>query len=455
MSTRIKRIYDWIDKRYNISPLIGEAQRSINFALPSSLTRQNRSKIFWLTYPYYYAGAITAFLAILQGVTGLLLAFHYVPSAIGDPGTPTEAYLSVQNIMKNIPLGALIRGVHQWGANLLVAALAIHAFWAFFRSPYRVGRGISWILGVALLGLALAYSFSGYLLPWDQLGYWAATISVQIMRAIPVLGDLIARILLGGTVLSPITLVRMYFYHVCLLPVIAVVLVGIHMVLVVLQGVSEPEEAWKPSANKEIQPGKQEGPLFGPFLPHQITPVLIISLVTLGVALLLGAFAVQMPGDPANKFLTPQFIAPEWYFLWAYGLLKWIGWVYDLIHFVPPATVFGIDLVSAKVVGILTAGAMFIVLLLLPLIDRGTEVRTLRRPLKTAIGAWAIGLLSTLTLYALNEILSSSLSIPIDTMNMTLGSIVIVVPLLIAVPVYVILRRNATRAAEDSTHSHS
>lgn len=455
MSTRIKRIYDWIDKRYNISPLIGEAQRSINFALPSSLTRQNRSRIFWFTYPYYYAGAITAFLALLQGVTGLLLAFHYVPSAVGDPGTPTQAYLSVQYIMKNVPLGALIRGVHQWGANLLVAVLAIHAFWAFFRSPYRVGREISWVLGVALLGLALAYSFSGYLLPWDQLGYWAATISAQIMRAIPVLGDLIARILLGGTVLSPLTLARMYFYHVCLLPVVAVILVGIHMVLVVLQGVSEPEEAWKPSASKEAQTGKQEGPLFGPFLPHQITPVLIISLVTLGVALLLGAFAVQMPGDPANKFLTPQFISPEWYFLWAYGLLKWIGWVYDLIHFVPPATVFGIDLVSAKVVGILIAGAMFIALLLLPLIDRGTEVRTLRRPLKTAIGAWAIGLLSTLTLYALNEILSSSISIPIDTMNMTLGSIIIVVPLLIAVPVYVILRRNAMRAAEDSTHSHS
>jgi len=454
MSTRIKRIYDWIDRRYNISPLLGEAQRSINFALPSTLTRQNRSKIFWLTYPYYYAGAITAFLAILQGVTGLLLAFHYVPSAVGDPGTPTQAYLSVQYIMKDVPLGALIRGVHQWGANLLVAALAIHAFWAFFRSPYRIGRGISWILGVALLGLALAYSFSGYLLPWDQLGYWAATISVQLMRALPLLGDFIARILLGGTVLSPLTLARMYFYHVCLLPVVALILVGIHMVLVLLQGVSEPEEAWKPSADKEAQTGKQQGPLFGPFLPHQITPVLIISLVTLGVTLLLGAFAVQMPGDPANKFLTPQFISPEWYFLWAYGLLKWAGWVYDLIHFVPPATVFGIDLLSAKVVGILVAGLMFIILLLLPLFDRGTEVRTLRRPLKTAIGAWAIGFLSALTLYALNEILSSELSIPIETMNMTLGSTVIVVPLLVAVPVYVILRRYSKKSAGCQTHSH-
>jgi len=454
MSTRIKRIYDWIDKRYNISPLLGEAQRSINFALPSTLTRQNRSKIFWLTYPYYYAGAITAFLAILQGVTGLLLAFHYVPSAVGDPGTPTQAYLSVQYIMKDVPLGALIRGVHQWGANLLVAALAIHAFWAFFRSPYRIGRGISWILGVALLGLALAYSFSGYLLPWDQLGYWAATISVQLMRALPLLGDFVARILLGGTVLSPLTLARMYFYHVCLLPVVALILVGIHMVLVLLQGVSEPEEAWKPSADKEAQTGKQQGPLFGPFLPHQITPVLIISLVTLGVTLLLGAFAVQMPGDPANKFLTPQFISPEWYFLWAYGLLKWAGWVYDLIHFVPPATVYGIDLLSAKVVGILVAGLMFIILLLLPLFDRGTEVRTLRRPLKTAIGAWAIGFLSALTLYALNEILSSELSIPIETMNMTLGSTVIAVPLLVAVPVYVILRRYSKKSAGCQTHSH-
>jgi len=443
----MKRLYDWLDRRYNISPLIAEAQRSINFALPSTLTRQNRSRIFWLGYPYYYAGAITAFLAILQGVTGLLLAFHYVPSAVGDPGTPTQAYLSVQYIMKSVPLGALIRGIHQWGANLLVAALAIHAFWAFFRSPYRIGREISWVLGVVLLGLALAYSFSGYLLPWDQLGYWAATISVQIMRAVPVLGDLIAQILLGGTTLSPLTLTRMYFYHVSLLPVVALVLVGAHVVLVVLQGVSEPEEAWRTQANPEGQVGKQAGPLFGPFFPHQIGPVLIISLVTLGLVLLLGAYAVQMPGDPANKFLTPQFISPEWYFLWAYGLLKWVGWVYDLVHFVPPATIFGVDLVSAKVIGILIAVAMFVVLLLLPVIDRGKEVRALRRPLKTAIGVWAIGLLSTLTLYALNEILSSNLLIPIDTMNMMLGSIVIVVPLVAAVPVYVILRRHIAKAS--------
>lgn len=441
----MKRLYAWIEKRYNISPLLAEAQRSINFALPSTLTRQNKSRIFWLGYPYYYAGAITAFLAILQGVTGLLLAFHYVPSAVGDPGTPTQAYLSVQYIMKSVPLGALIRGIHQWGANLLIASLVIHAFWAFFRSPYRIGREISWFLGVVLLGLALAYSFSGYLLPWDQLGYWAATISVQIMKAIPVLGDSIAQILLGGTTLSPATLSRMYFYHVCLLPVVALVLVSVHLVLVVLQGVSEPEEAWKAAASPDSQAGKQAGPLFGPFLPHQIGPVLIISLITLGLVLLLGGYAVQMPGDPANKFLTPQFIAPEWYFLWAYGLLKWVGWVYDLVNFVPPATVFGIDLVSAKVVGILAAGAMFIVLLLLPVIDRGSEVRTLRRPLKTAVGVWAIGLLATLTLYALNEILSSMLSIPIETVNTVLGSIVIVIPLLAAAPVYMMLRHHVAK----------
>lgn len=455
LSTRAKKVYEWIEKRYHVSPLVAEAQRSINFALPSTLTRQNKSKLLWLGYPYYYAGAITAFLAILQGVTGLLLAFHYVPSAVGDPGTPTEAYLSIQTIMKAVPLGALIRGIHQWGANLLIAALAIHAFWAYFRSPYRLGREISWFLGVILLGLALAYSFSGYLLPWDQLGYWAATISVQIVRAIPLMGDFIAQILLGGTALSPLTLTRMYFYHVCLLPVIAVILVGIHLVLVVLQGVSEPEEAWKPQTGGETQIGKQEGPLFGPFFPHQILPVVIISLVTLGVVLLLGAYAVQPPGEPANKFLTPQFIAPEWYFLWAYGLLKWVGWVYDLVHFVPPATVFGVDLVSAKVVGILLAGGMFLVLLLLPLIDRGKEVRTLRRPLKTAIGVWAIGLLSTLTLYALNEILSAELSIPVNTINLILGSIVIVAPLVVAVPIYLILRHHAMRTGDAATRLRS
>ncbi len=439
LTSRTERIYEWVEKRFLVSPLIAKAQRTINFALPSTLTRQNRSRIIWFTYPYYYAGAITAFLAILQGITGLLLAFNYVPSGVGDPGTATPAYLSVQSIMRNVPLGALIRGVHQWGANLLIAVLVIHAFWAFFRNPYRIGREITWFLGVISLGLALAYSFTGYLLPWDQLGYWAATISIQIMRAIPLLGDFLAQILLGGTGLSSTTLTRIYFYHVSLLPVVALVLVGAHMLLVILQGVSEPEEAWKTKTEKQV------APLFGQFFPQQVTPVLIISLVTLGMVILLGTYAAQVPGDPANKFLTPQFIVPEWYFLWAYGLLKWVGWLYDLVKFVPPAAVFGVDLLSAKVVGILVAALMFLAVLLLPIIDRGKEVRALRRPLKTAMGVWAIGFLATLTLYALNEILSTDLTVQIDKMNLILGSIVIVVPVIAAAPFYLVLRRRAMK----------
>lgn len=437
MTARLRRLLDRLDERFLISPLIGKIQRSVNFALPSTLTRQNKSKLFWFTYPFYYAGAITALLAVVQGVTGLLLAFNYVPSAAGEPGTATPAYMSVQNIMRTVPLGALVRGIHQWGANLLVAALAVHAIWAFFRSPYRLGREITWILGVILLGLGLAYSFSGYLLPWDQLGYWAATISVQIMRAIPLIGDSIAQVLLGGTGLSPDSLARFYFYHVSLLPVVALIVVGAHLLLVVLQGVSEPQEAWK------IRVGNQKAPLFGPFFPQQILPVLIISLITVGTLSLLGAYATQMPGDPANKFLTPQFIIPEWYFLWAYGLLKWVGWTYDMVHFIPPSSILGIDLASAKVVGILLAAVLFLILLLLPAIDRGKEVRALKRPLKTAIGIWGIGFLAALTLYALNEILSANLSIPIDTVNLTLGSIVALVPLLVAVPAYFFLRHHA------------
>ena len=444
LSIFTKKIGEWVERRFHISPITARVQRTFNFALPSTLTRQNKSELFWLGYPYYYTGAITAFLALLQGLTGLLLGFHYVPSAVGDPGIPTPAYLSVQAIMKTVPLGPLIRGLHQWGANLLIAALTIHMFWAYFRSPYRMGREANWVLGAILLGLALAYSFSGYLLPWDQLGYWAATISTQIIRAIPLFGDRIAKILLGGTTLTAATLTRMYFYHVCLLPVFAFVLVGTHLVLAILQGVSEPEEAWKLSCG-EGKNGGQAGPLFAPFFPHQVTPVILISLVALSIVLLLGAYAVQWPGEPANRFLTPQFIAPEWYFLWAYGLLKWIGWIYDVVHFVPPATVFGIDLVSAKVVGIFLAGLMFLFLVMLPVVDKGREVRMLRRPAKTAVGVWVIGLLSTLTLYALNEILSSMLSIPIETINMILGLIVIAAPLTAALPVYMRLRSYAWR----------
>jgi cytochrome b-561 len=239
----------------------------------------------------------------------------------------------------------------------------------------------------------------------------------------------------------------MYFYHVSLLPVVALVVVGAHLGLVILQGVSEPEEAWRNPGTGSTQTGKSQAPVFAPFFPHQIAPVLIISFATLGILLLLGGYAVLPPGEPANRFLTPRFIVPEWYFLWAYGLLKWIGWLYDLAHFAPPAAVLGVDLVSAKVVGILLAAAMFIVLLLLPAIDRGKEVRTLRRPVRTTIGVWALGFLASLTLYALNEVVSAQFAIPIDAVNNLLGSTVIIVPALVAAPVYVLLRRYASKTA--------
>ena len=118
-----------------------------------------------------------------------------------------------------------------------------------------------------------------------------------------------------------------------------------------------------------------------------------------------------------------------------------------MVKFTPPAAVFGVDLLSAKVVGILIAALMFLAVLLLPIIDRGKEVRALRRPLKTAIGVWAIGFLATLTLYALNEILSADLAMPIDNMNVILGSIVIIVPVIAAAPFYLILHRRVPKEA--------
>ena len=118
-----------------------------------------------------------------------------------------------------------------------------------------------------------------------------------------------------------------------------------------------------------------------------------------------------------------------------------------MVKFVPPAAVFGVDLLSSKVVGILVAALMFLAVLLLPIIDRGKEVRALRRPLKTATGVWAIGFLATLTLYALNEILSADLTIQIDKMNLILGSIVIVVPVIVAAPFYMMLRRRTMKEA--------
>ncbi|HET7009545.1 MAG TPA: cytochrome b N-terminal domain-containing protein [Anaerolineales bacterium] len=184
-------------------------------------------KVNWL----YTLGSATLFVAINQIVTGILLTIYYVP-------TPDHAYDSVQYITTQVPAGWLIRGLHHWGASAMVVLTALHMLRVILHGAYKYPREVTWLTGVGLLVLVLGFGFTGYLLPWDQKAYWATTVGTRIAGVAPVIGDVILRIMRGGEELSAVTLARFFGAHVWILPAGLLGLLGIHMFLVVRNGIS-------------------------------------------------------------------------------------------------------------------------------------------------------------------------------------------------------------------------
>jgi quinol-cytochrome oxidoreductase complex cytochrome b subunit len=155
-------------------------------------------------------------------VSGIYLMFFYVPS-------PTSAYGDMQVLQTQVPFGQFTRNVHRWSAHLMVIAVMAHMARVFYRGAYKTPREFNWVIGVVLLLLTLLLSFTGYLLPWDQLAYWAITVGTSLAGFVPVIGDRVSQLLLGGPQVSSTTLLRFYVLHVALLPTVAVVLIAIHL----------------------------------------------------------------------------------------------------------------------------------------------------------------------------------------------------------------------------------
>ena len=236
----------WINERFPfIKKMTVWAQRNVNLELPRSHSARYRSKAFWFGYPLYYLGGLIAVLFMIEVVTGVLLGLYYVPSASYAPGTsgeagdPSLAYQSVVYIITQVPFGAILRGVHHWAAHLLIVATGLHMLRVYFTSAYRKPRELNWVLGIVMLLGSILMGFTGYLLPWDQLGYWASTIGLEITKSIPFVGKMVATIGFGGTSLSAMTLTRMYLFH-WILGGIGLVFTAIHIAVVWLQGIAEP-----------------------------------------------------------------------------------------------------------------------------------------------------------------------------------------------------------------------
>ncbi|MBI3158734.1 MAG: cytochrome b N-terminal domain-containing protein [Chloroflexi bacterium] len=188
-------------------------------------------KVNWL----YTLGSASLFVAINQIVTGILLTLYYVP-------TPDHAYDTVQFITYELPAGWFIRGLHHYGASAMVILAVLHMLRVIAYGAYKYPREVTWTSGVLLLLVVMGFGFTGYLLPWDQRAFWATIVGTRIAGTPPVVGDFILRVIRGGPELSEVTLARFYGVHVWVLPAVLLLLVGVHMVLVIRNGISAPPE---------------------------------------------------------------------------------------------------------------------------------------------------------------------------------------------------------------------
>ena len=246
--TAIEEIYLtvllWLDRRLRIVDyleILENMYYKVNFQMPKSHTEQyNLDNKFWYWYPLYALGSFSTIAYVVAAISGALLGFYYAPGAGASNGEPALAYNSITFIMTDLNFGFFLRSLHRWSAQVMVAAVFLHMLRVYFTGAYKEPRELNWIIGIVLISLTMVFGYTGYLLPWDQLAFWAGQIGVEMSLSIPLAGEWIAQLLFGGFTLSQATLQRMYIIHVFLLPFVVTTLIAIHIGIVWVQGIAEP-----------------------------------------------------------------------------------------------------------------------------------------------------------------------------------------------------------------------
>jgi quinol-cytochrome oxidoreductase complex cytochrome b subunit len=319
---------------------------------------------------WYYLGGMTLFLFMVQVASGILLLLYYRPSA-------TEAYESVQFIVTQVEFGWLIRNIHSWSANLLIASAFAHLFSVFFLKAYRKPRELTWVGGVLLLFVMMGFGFSGYLLPWNELSFFATKVGTGIAGTVPFVGRALLRFLRGGDDVTGATLSRFYALHVAILPALSMVLVTLHLLFVQRQGMSVPTKT-----ARRLAPGERIKQM--PFFPDYILRDVLVWYIALALLAALAAFYPWELGRKADPFApVPAGIRPEWYFLAMFHTLKLL-----------PSHVLGIE---GERLGVLGFSLAAVVLLMVPFLDRRAS-REEPSPMFTAIGLLALAYLIVFTI---------------------------------------------------------
>jgi quinol-cytochrome oxidoreductase complex cytochrome b subunit len=326
----INKIYSWFDERYDISAIR-------EFAKKKSVPKYRET--IW-----YYFGGVALLLFVIQVVTGILLLVYY-------KGTEDQAFESVQFISSKVSFGWLIRSVHSWSANLMVFSVFIHMFSVYFLKSFRKPREMTWYTGIALLLMCLAFGFSGYLLPWNELAFFATKVGTDIVGQVPVIGKPLLRILRGGDEVSGATLSRFFGFHVAVFPGIFVIFLTLHLIFIQKQGIAEPDdwERMKPEEKKTI-----------PFFPNFVLREFLIWLIVINILAILAVYFPWELGKKADPFASaPLGIRPEWYFLGMFQIFKFL-----------PSKILHID---GELVGIITFSIAGFLWMIVPVWDAKTK----------------------------------------------------------------------------------
>ena len=337
-------VMTWIDERFPMTKMVRE--HLTEYYAPKNFN-------FW----YFFGGLAIVVLAI-QILSGIFLTMHYKPDA-------EKAFASVEYIMRDVPLGWLIRYVHSTGASLFFVVIYLHMFRALMYGSYRKPRELLWIFGMVIYLCLMAEAFFGYLLPWGQMSYWGAQVIVNLFGAVPVIGPDLAIWIRGDYVVSDATLSRFFALHVIAVPIALLGRVVAHIISLHEVGSNNPDGI-DIKKNKDPATGK---PLDGiPFHPYYTVKDIFGLVVFLIIFAAIVFFAPEMGGYflehnnfiPADPLKTPAHIAPVWYFTPFYSILR----------AVPP--MFG-----SQFPGVLAMGGAVVILFLLPWLDK-SPVRSIR-----------------------------------------------------------------------------
>ncbi|MEM1262309.1 MAG: cytochrome bc complex cytochrome b subunit [Pseudomonadota bacterium] len=332
-------LLSWIDARFPLTKMLSE-----------HVTDYYASKNLNLWYVF---GVLSMLVLVIQIVSGIFLTMNYKPSA-------ADAFASVEYIMRDVSGGWIIRYIHSTGASAFFVVVYLHMFRAMLYGSYKKPRELVWIVGMLIFVALMAEAFMGYLLPWGQMSYWGAQVIVSLFGAIPVVGESLVEWIRGDYSISDITLNRFFALHVIALPLALVMLVAVHILALHEVGSNNPDGI-EIKQNKNADGNPVDGVTFWPFHTSKDLVAIIVFLAAFSAVVF---FAPEMGGyflehanfDPADPLVTPEHIAPVWYFTPFYAILR---------------------AVPDKLLGVIMMGAAVLLPLFLPWLDRA-RVKSIR-----------------------------------------------------------------------------